>query len=130
MGVMFQKKADPFWNLLWCFVLPSFAALLWGDSLWNGFLLAGAFRYVCMLNATWAVNSVVHSMGEKPYNTAHATTENGWVSLFAIGEGWHNWHHAFDWDYAAAVAPAEATWRGVRATCSISPSSSMAMSDL
>jgi len=45
---------------------------------------------------------VVHNWGEKPYNTAHATTENGWVSLFAIGEGWHNWHHAFDWDYAAA----------------------------
>merc|ERR1712083_593667 len=30
------------------------------------------------------------------------TTENGWVSLFAIGEGWHNWHHAFPYDYAAA----------------------------
>merc|ERR1711964_25816 len=28
--------------------------------------------------------------------------DNGWVSLFAIGEGWHNLHHAFSWDYAAA----------------------------
>jgi len=100
--VMFQHYTDPFWNLLWCFALPSFAVMLWGDSLWNGFLVAGVLRYVCMLNATWAVNSVVHAWGSRPYNPSHATTDNGWVSIFAIGEGWHNWHHAFSSDYAAA----------------------------
>lgn len=100
--VMFQKKADPFWNLLWCFAFPAFLALSWGDSLWNGFLICGALRYVAVMNATWAVNSVVHKWGARPYNPAHLTTENGWVSLFALGEGWHNWHHAFPWDYATA----------------------------
>lgn len=100
--VMFQKRADPFWNLMWCYGFPAFMALHWGDTLWNGFLVAGVLRYVLLLNATWAVNSVVHCWGTKPYNPAHKTTEVGWVSLFAIGEGWHNWHHAFDWDYAAA----------------------------
>jgi stearoyl-CoA desaturase (delta-9 desaturase) len=100
--VMFQKKADPFWNLFWCFGFPAFLALAWGDSLWNGFLIAGALRYVALMNATWAVNSVVHRWGAKPYNPSHSTTENGWVSLFALGEGWHNWHHAFPWDYATA----------------------------
>jgi stearoyl-CoA desaturase (delta-9 desaturase) len=100
--VMFQKKADPFWNLIWCFAFPSFTVLAWGDSFWHGFLFAGVLRYAALLNATWAVNSVVHAIGVKPYNPSHLTTENGWVSLFAIGEGWHNWHHAFSWDYAAA----------------------------
>jgi stearoyl-CoA desaturase (delta-9 desaturase) len=100
--VMFQKRADPFWNLFWCFGLPSFVCLQWGDSLWNGFLVAGAFKYAFTLNATWAVNSVVHAWGSRPYNASHLTTENGWVSLFAHGEGWHNWHHAFSWDYAAS----------------------------
>jgi len=99
---MLQKKMDPFWNLLWCFGFPSFMALTWGDSMWNGFLLGGVLRYACLLNATWAVNSVVHCWGPKPYNPSHRTTENGWVSLFALGEGWHNWHHAFPWDYAAS----------------------------
>merc|ERR1719498_188915 len=99
---MFQKHADPFWNLMWCFGLPAFVSLWLGDTLWNGFLVAGALRYTAVLNATWAVNSVVHACGNKPYNPSHLTTENGWVSLFAIGEGWHNWHHAFSWDYAAA----------------------------
>jgi stearoyl-CoA desaturase (delta-9 desaturase) len=100
--VMLQKTADPFWNLLWCFAFPAFVSMSWGETLWNGFLLAGVLRYVALLNATWAVNSVVHACGTKPYNPSHRTTENGWVSLFAIGEGWHNWHHAFPYDYAAA----------------------------
>jgi stearoyl-CoA desaturase (delta-9 desaturase) len=100
--VMFQKRADPFWNLFWCFGFPAFMCLQWGDSLWNGFLVAGVFKYAFTLNATWAVNSVVHAWGSRPYNASHLTTENGWVSLFAHGEGWHNWHHAFSWDYAAS----------------------------
>lgn len=82
-------------------MIPSFLALAWGESFWNSFLLQ-VLRYVLLLNATWAVNSVVHNWGARPYNAAHLTTENGWVSLFALGEGWHNWHHAFDYDYAAA----------------------------
>jgi stearoyl-CoA desaturase (delta-9 desaturase) len=104
--VMFQKKVDPFWNLLWCFAFPAFLAVALGDSFWNGFMYGGALRYCMVLNATWAVNSVVHCIGNRPYNPSHLTTENGWVSLFALGEGWHNWHHAFAWDYATAEAGA------------------------
>jgi stearoyl-CoA desaturase (delta-9 desaturase) len=100
--VMFQKKADPFWNLIWCFGFPAFLALQWGESMWYGFLIGGMFRYCAILHGTWCVNSLVHAVGTKPYNSSHKTTENGFVSICAIGEGWHNWHHAFDWDYAAA----------------------------
>lgn len=28
--------------------------------------------------------------------------ENWKVSIFAMGEGWHNYHHTFPWDYKAA----------------------------
>lgn len=31
--------------------------------------------------------------------------ENIIVSLFAMGEGWHNYHHVFPWDYKAAELP-------------------------
>eukprot|EP00929_Paragymnodinium_shiwhaense_P049814 TRINITY_DN2511_c0_g3_i1.p1 TRINITY_DN2511_c0_g3~~TRINITY_DN2511_c0_g3_i1.p1 ORF type:complete len:686 (+),score=128.77 TRINITY_DN2511_c0_g3_i1:104-2161(+) len=108
--VMFQKRADPFWNLLWCFAVPAFVGLYLGDTMWNSFLIAGALRYILVLNATWAVNSVVHAWGTKPYNASHLTTENGWVSFFAMGEGWHNWHHAFSWDYAASEMEPHLQW--------------------
>lgn len=29
-------------------------------------------------------------------------TENATVAFLAFGEGWHNYHHAFPWDYKAA----------------------------
>lgn len=28
--------------------------------------------------------------------------ENIYVSMFGLGEGWHNYHHSFPWDYRAA----------------------------
>jgi len=101
--VRFQKRYDPFWNLLWCFGVPAIAAYMMGDHWINGLLIPGAFRYLFVLHSTWCVNSVVHTIGDsKPYNPSHATTESGFVSVIAVGEGWHNWHHAYPWDYAAA----------------------------
>ena len=32
-------------------------------------------------------------------------SENKIVSWFAMGEGWHNYHHVFPWDYKAAEIP-------------------------
>jgi len=29
-------------------------------------------------------------------------SENIYVSIMAMGEGWHNYHHVFPWDYKAA----------------------------
>lgn len=29
-------------------------------------------------------------------------TDNAGVSAFTLGEGWHNYHHVFPWDYKAA----------------------------
>lgn len=28
--------------------------------------------------------------------------ENIYVSMFGLGEGWHNYHHTFPWDYRAS----------------------------
>lgn len=27
------------------------------------------------------------------------------MSFFTLGEGWHNYHHSFPWDYKAAELP-------------------------
>jgi stearoyl-CoA desaturase (delta-9 desaturase) len=101
--VMFHKRYDPWWNYAWCFVFPAMLAHYMGDSWINGFLVPGVFRYMWVLNTTWCVNSIVHTYGDdKPYNPDHGTTESRLVSILTLGEGWHNWHHAYPWDYAAA----------------------------
>ena len=40
--------------------------------------------------------------GDKPYNRNIAPVENSWVSATTFGEGYHNYHHTFPWDYSAA----------------------------
>jgi len=101
-AVMFQKRLDPWFTLFMCFVFPGLVCLLWGDSFWHGYWTAGALRYCFVLHMTWLVNSAAHLYGDHPYDTVMWPAENPFVSLGAIGEGWHNWHHKYPFDYAAS----------------------------
>lgn len=40
--------------------------------------------------------------GTRPYDKKINPAENIVVSIAAMGEGWHNYHHVFPWDYKAA----------------------------
>ena len=101
--VVFQKNCDPWFALFMCFVFPGLVASYgWGDNFWNGFWVAGALRYICVLHFTWLVNSAAHLYGDHPYDPSIYSAENPFVSIAAIGEGWHNWHHKYPFDYAAS----------------------------
>lgn len=101
--VRFQRACDPWINLLFCFVIPSAVPMvLWGEAYWNAFFVAGALRYVYVLHVTWCVNSVAHFFGDRPYDSAALPAENWFVAFVALGEGWHNWHHKFPYDYATS----------------------------
>jgi len=99
--VMWQHKHYPVLALVSCFVLPTaVAALGWGDA-WGGFWLGGCFRLVWVWHMTWLVNSAAHAFGNRPYLSSIKPVQNWLVSLGAMGEGWHNYHHAFPHDYSA-----------------------------
>lgn len=101
--VMLQKRLDPYLSLYMCFVWPAqMAVWLWGENFWNAMFVAGFLRYVLVLHNTWLVNSAAHLYGDHPYDTAAYPAENPIVAFFAGGEGWHNWHHKYPYDYAAA----------------------------
>jgi len=101
--VMFQHKLNPWIQLFFCFALPSIVASYgWGEDAWTAFLLLGVCRYMLVLHATWMVNSIAHSIGYKPYDPTINPTENFWVALAALGEGWHNWHHTYPSDYSTS----------------------------
>lgn len=101
--VMLQRRSDPWWNLWWCFGAPALVAHLgWSETLCNGVLVAGALRYVWVLHMTWLVNSAAHLWGERPYDPSSNPAENALVAIGSLGEGWHNWHHKYPFDYAAS----------------------------
>jgi len=100
--VVFQQTLDPWFALFMCFVFPGLVCMLWGDSFWNGYWVAGALRYTYVLHCTWLVNSAAHFFGDHPYDVNSWPAENPVVSFMAVGEGWHNWHHKYPFDYAAS----------------------------
>lgn len=101
--VMFQKKLDPFINVYLCFFLPAqIASSFWGEDFWNAFFVAGFLRYVIVLHFTWMVNSAAHLYGDHPYDTTSYPAENPFVAWVTGGEGWHNWHHKYPYDYATS----------------------------
>ncbi|XP_015189781.1 PREDICTED: acyl-CoA Delta(11) desaturase-like, partial [Polistes dominula] len=87
---------------LMCFIIPTLIPIyFWGEGLRNAWY-ATVTRYVLSLNFTGLVNSAAHVWGVKPYDSVISPTETPVVSFLAVGEGWHNYHHVFPWDYKTA----------------------------
>jgi len=102
-NVWIQDKCHPFLELYMCFIMPAqVASHFWGEEFWNGFFVIGATRYLIGLHATWCVNSVAHLFGDHPYDAQSYPAENPFVAFITLGEGWHNWHHKYPFDYATS----------------------------
>ncbi|XP_037093720.1 acyl-CoA desaturase-like [Pollicipes pollicipes] len=103
--VAFQKRFYIPLMVFWSLVVPTVVPwLCWGEGLATAFLLS-TFRYATSLHCTWLVNSAAHIWGMHPYDEHISPAENVGVAVAALGEGWHNYHHVFPWDYRAAELP-------------------------
>ncbi|KZC09838.1 PREDICTED: acyl-CoA Delta(11) desaturase-like [Dufourea novaeangliae] len=96
----FQKKYYKILMPIMCFAMPTVVPVVcWGETWTNAYFIPAVLRYVFTLNVTWLVNSAAHLFGNKPYDRFINPSENKGVALTAFGEGWHNYHHVFPWDY-------------------------------
>lgn len=101
--VQFHTRHFMLFKILCCWVLPSLVpALCWNETWEVSIMSQAVIRYLLSLNFTWSVNSFAHLWGNKPYDKNIMPVENWGVSVVAMGEGWHNYHHTFPWDYKAA----------------------------
>ncbi|XP_035519883.1 stearoyl-CoA desaturase b isoform X3 [Morone saxatilis] len=101
--VMFQRRHYKLSVVILCFLVPTLVPwYFWGESLLVAYFIPGLLRYAVMLNATWLVNSAAHIWGNRPYDKTINPRENSLVALSAIGEGFHNYHHTFPFDYASS----------------------------
>jgi stearoyl-CoA desaturase (Delta-9 desaturase) len=62
---------------------------------WTGLLWGGLVRIFLGHHVTWSINSVCHTFGRQTFKTHDRSTNQWLVGLLALGEGWHNNHHAF-----------------------------------
>lgn len=86
----------PLWALLGV-LIP--AAIGFGFGGWTGalagFIWGGLVRILLGHHVTWSVNSVCHLWGTRPYVSGDESRNNAVIGVLALGEGWHNNHHAF-----------------------------------
>ncbi len=62
---------------------------------WYGLAWGGLARVFLVHHVTWSVNSVCHLWGRRPYRSDDQSRNNFLFGVLALGEGWHNSHHAF-----------------------------------
>src|SRR6185503_17534358 len=60
-----------------------------------GLLWGGLVRILLVHHVTWCINSVCHLWGSRPFQTHDESRDNPIFGVLAMGEGWHNTHHAF-----------------------------------
>jgi len=82
--------------------IPLLLGVLHGD-IWGSLLLAGFLRLVVSHHCTFFINSLAHFWGSRPYTSENTARDNGILALFTWGEGYHNYHHLFQWDYRNGV---------------------------
>ena len=86
-------------------VLPAVIGWFWGggEAAWGAFLLAGVARTVSVHHSTFFINSLCHTMGKQPYSDRCTARDHWLMAFFTFGEGYHNFHHAFQHDYRNGV---------------------------
>ena len=82
--------------------LPAFIGFLHGDII-AGLLLGGLLRLVLSQHATYFINSLAHMWGTRPYSDNSSARDNTLLALITYGEGYHNYHHTFQWDYRNGI---------------------------
>jgi len=66
-------------------------------------LLAGVTRLVLVHHVTFFINSLAHIWGSRPFTDKNSARDNGILAFFTFGEGYHNFHHIFEYDYRNGV---------------------------
>lgn len=82
--------------------LPVAIGAVLGDVV-GALLLLGFVRLVFCHHTTFLINSLAHYWGKQPYSDNNSSRDNPIIALLTFGEGFHNFHHTFEWDYRNGI---------------------------
>lgn len=100
--VNFQYKYYWVISISMAFILPFLVGLFYGRPI-GGLLWGGFLRVAMVHHFTFFINSLCHFIGKRPYELSTTARDSWIVSFFTFGEGYHNFHHKFQWDYRNGV---------------------------
>ena len=91
-----QDRLFPMWVLVSLLAPPLLGGLLtwsWQGAL-SAFFWASLVRIFVLHHVTWSINSICHTIGEKPFAARDKSTNFWPLAVLSFGESWHNMHHA------------------------------------
>lgn len=100
--VVWQDRYYKWIGLGVAFGIPLIVGLLTGRVL-GCLLIGGLLRVVVSHHGTFFINSLCHMVGRQPYSTEHSARDSAVMAVLAFGEGYHNYHHSFPFDYRNGV---------------------------
>ncbi|XP_025152582.1 acyl-CoA Delta(11) desaturase isoform X2 [Harpegnathos saltator] len=100
--VMFADKHLFILNLICGLLIPVMVPVYGWNETWTMSMKLHFFRHIFGWHTVWSVNSFAHMWGSRPYDMHIKPTNNVMVSFASFGEGSHNYHHVFPWDYKAS----------------------------
>jgi stearoyl-CoA desaturase (delta-9 desaturase) len=85
------------WVILGVIVPGIIAGLITRDwtTLFTSMALGGVLRLTLVQHCTYAINSICHAWGSRPYSTRDQSRNNVLLAIPSLGGSWHNNHHAF-----------------------------------
>jgi stearoyl-CoA desaturase (Delta-9 desaturase) len=74
-------------------VLGGLVTMSWQGAL-TAFFWASLVRVALLHHVTWSINSICHTLGERPFVSRDKSANVWWLAIPSMGESWHNLHHA------------------------------------
>lgn len=99
---MFQDRFYPLLIIATNLLAFFFVGWLLNDYV-GAFFISLWLRIFCLHHTTWFINSLAHTLGEKPFSQEISAVDNYLLSLLTFGEGYHNYHHTFANDYRNGI---------------------------
>jgi stearoyl-CoA desaturase (delta-9 desaturase) len=79
-------------------LLPPLVGFVWGGFAWQAaataFFWGSLVRVALLHHTTWSINSICHTIGERPFKSRDKAGNVWWLAFISMGESWHNLHHA------------------------------------
>jgi stearoyl-CoA desaturase (delta-9 desaturase) len=100
--VMLQHNYYMYWAIGVGYLLPFIIGHFLGNAI-LGLVIAGGLRIFLTQQSTFFVNSLSHTLGKTPYSSEKTAKDSLIVAFLTHGEGYHNFHHKFQFDYRNGI---------------------------
>jgi stearoyl-CoA desaturase (delta-9 desaturase) len=107
--IAFISRTFPLWVVVSMLLPPLVGGLIgwsWQAAV-TAFVWGSLVRVALLHHVTFAINSVCHIKGRRPFRTKDHSQNVWWLSILSFGESWHNFHHAEPTSARHGVRPLE-----------------------